>query len=108
MGNGFLSRKKNGLIMALTTRPHIAKMLGKIAAIFLFPFSALMTYYGATFIFYKYFPPPEHHSYMTYVGKEVNTTADLISLLDEGEWPSWALRPPFLAVLIVYKKSCSQ
>jgi hypothetical protein len=71
-------------------------MLGKTAAIFLFPLSALITYYGETFIFYKYLPVPEHHSYMTYIVEEVNTTTDLISVLDEDEWPSCAIRPPSL------------
>ena len=71
-------------------------MLGKIAAIFLIPFSALLIYCGETFIFYKYLPPTEHHSYMAYEGEDVNTTADLISVLGEGEWPSCLLGPSFL------------
>ena len=80
--------------MALPTYPHIVTMLGQIAAMFLLPFSALMTYYGKTFIFYKYLPPPEHHYYVTYLGEEVNTTADLILVLDEVKWSSCTFRPP--------------
>ena len=51
-------------------------MLGKLGAIYLIPFSVLLIYCGETFIFYKYLPPPEHHSYMPYEGEEVNTNAD--------------------------------
>jgi hypothetical protein len=88
--------------------PHIAPMLGKIAAIFLFPFSALMIYYGETFTFYKHLPIP-WASFLQGIWRRGRKYCHRFNFGTGWRWVAQLCAPAaFSLVLMLYKRSCSQ